>query len=76
LCNCGVQSFLKDPVVNKELYNGILIIHPIVTYIAVVMYLTISDDQIFLKNIKYNDIKKRSLVCILTGTCAVLLGSL
>jgi hypothetical protein len=76
----NINSYLNNLILNKELYNGLLIIHPIMTYITIVFYLNIFNNEknIFLKNlnkIKKNLIKKNVIKYILIAFSAMVLGS-
>lgn len=62
--------------INKELYNGILLVHPILTYITVNKYFVLYKYDFFLKNLKTSSLKKDSLKIIFVGSISLVLGSL
>jgi uncharacterized membrane protein len=72
-------NFNKNLFLNKELYNGLLIIHPIMTYITIVIYINLSKiKKNFLKNlnkIKIKHIKINLIKFILVSFVAMILGS-
>ena len=71
---------INDSFINKELYNGLLIIHPILTYITVISYLLIflNKNVFFFKKKKTIDLKKsknKTLETMFLGFSALFLGS-
>jgi cytochrome c biogenesis factor len=71
---------IVDSALNKDLYNGLLIIHPILTYVTVVLYVSIFTIFIntiintkFSKKFKY---KKKLYNCIAISFLSLLLGSI
>ncbi len=69
--------FTMDSNFNKELYNGLLLIHPILTYITCIMFITLLLRVRFKQKIvKTNTIKIKFILCFLVNLVALFLGSI
>lgn len=70
------NMYIVHGFINKELYNGILLVHPILTYTAVIMYAFFFVKKKRLNTVNYFQSKVIVMKVLVISIVSILLGSL
>jgi len=74
--NINYYYFVINPLINKQLYNGFLLIHPILTYISIVYFFNIYKNEKKLKIFNFKKIKIKIIIIFNFSLLALTTGSL
>ena len=76
--NTNQCLFIYDVFLNKELYNGLLIIHPILTYMTIVFYTLLFNNtyNLKIKNLRLKKVFLNVNKLLKISFLALFLGSL